>query len=92
MIIFSVCSVASTVWAVATGVSFTAVIFIVTVAASSLSTVPSFTLNVKLSLVAVSELLVYERSALESVLGRSSVVISVPLFFKIPFSGRDRTM
>ena len=34
VIIFAVCSVASTVWAVATGLSLTAVILIVTVAAS----------------------------------------------------------
>ena len=57
VIVFSVCSVASTVCAVAVGVSFTAVILIVTVAAS-LSTVPSLTLKVKLSLVAVSDELV----------------------------------
>ena len=57
VIVFSVCSVASTVWAVATGLSLTNVVFIVTVAAS-LSTVPSLTLKVKLSLVADSDVAV----------------------------------
>ena len=57
MISLAVCSVAVTVCAVATGFSFTKVIFIVTVAAS-LSTVPSLTLKVKLSLVAFSSVLV----------------------------------
>ena len=53
----AVCSVAATsVWAVATGTSFTAVIARLIVAASE-STVPSLTLNVKLSLVAISEVL-----------------------------------
>ena len=50
-------SVASKVWLVTVGASFTAVIFIVTVAAS-LSNVPSLTLNVKLSLVAESDVLI----------------------------------
>ena len=53
----SVCSIAATsVCAVATGTSLTAVMARLTVAASE-STVPSLTLNVKLSLVAVSEVL-----------------------------------
>ena len=55
--VFAVCSVAVTVWAVATGLSLTAVIFIVTFPIS-LSAVPSLTLKVKLSLVAVSDVLV----------------------------------
>ena len=57
VIVFSVCSVASTVWSVATGLSLTAVILIVTVAAS-LSSKPSLTLKVKLSPVAVFDVLV----------------------------------
>ncbi|NDB80058.1 hypothetical protein EB155_09345 [archaeon] len=62
---------------ISVGSSFTAVILTVTVAASSLSTVPSFTLNVKLSLVAVSDVLIYFKSVPESVLGKSSAVIAV---------------
>ena len=54
--VFSVCSIAFTVCEVAIGSSSTAVMAILTVAASE-STVPSLTLNVKLSLVAVSEVL-----------------------------------
>ena len=57
VMVFASSSVASTVWAVAVGASFTAVMLIVTVAAS-LSELPSLTLNVKLSLVAVSDVLV----------------------------------
>ena len=58
LIVTSVCSVAATsVWAVATGASLTAVIARLTVAASE-STVPSLTLKVKLSLVAVFEVLI----------------------------------
>ena len=55
--VFATSSVASTVCAVAVGASLTAVMLIVTVAAS-LSTVPSLTLNVKLSPVAVFDVLV----------------------------------
>ena len=57
--------------------SFTAVIFIVTVAAS-LSVFPSLTLNVKLSLVAVSEVLVY--------------VAVLPSKLTVPFEGFDYTI
>ena len=67
-------------------------ILIVTVAVSSLSTVPSFTLNVKLSLVAVSDVLVYFKSVPESVLGKSSTVIAVSPSMSVPSDGRLTTI
>ena len=63
-----------------------------TVAASSLSTVPSFTLKVKLSLVAVSDVLIYSKSVPESVLGKSSDVISVPPSLSVPLEGKVDTI
>ena len=58
VISLATCSSTSTVWLIAVGESFTAVISIVTVDVS-LSNSPSLTLKVNESLVAVSELLVY---------------------------------
>ena len=88
VIVTSVCSVAATsVCAIATGTSLTAVIARLTVAASE-STVPSLTLNVKLSLVAISDVLTYTTSVLVVVLGRSSDVITVPLSDKVPLAGK----
>ena len=89
VIVTSVCSVAATsVCGVATGTSLTAAIARLTVAASE-STVPSLTLNVKLSSVAESDVLVYVTSPLAFVRvnGRSSDVITVPSSDKVPLVG-----
>ena len=71
----------------ATGVSFTAVMVIV-IAAAVLSSSPSFTIKVKLSLVAESDVLMYTTSAELVVKGKSSSVIIVSLSLSVPLVGR----
>ena len=56
---------------------------------SLLSTVPSLTLNVKLSLVAVSDVAVYTTLEPSELFGKSLLVTSVPPSVIVPFEGRE---